>query len=46
MKSIRSFIDEISVSTDTIRKELEGQQGDLVPLLNDELLSIYYNDLT
>jgi hypothetical protein len=46
MKGIRQFVDELSQSSDTIRKELEGQQGDLVPLLNDELSSVYYNDVT
>jgi len=46
MRSIRHFVDELSQSSDTIRKELEGQQGDFSNLLNDELSSVYYNDVT
>lgn len=46
MKGVRQFVDELVTATETIRKELEGQQSDLIPLLNDELSSVYFNDLT
>lgn len=45
MKGIRQFIDELSQSSETIRKELEGSQGDMQPLQNDEFISAYFNDV-
>ncbi len=42
MKGIRQFVDELSSSAKTIRKELEGQNSDLLHL-HEEESPAYYN---